>query len=200
MAEAVRGSGPELVLASASPRRAELLRQVGLRFRVAPADVDESGRPGEEPLRYVERVALAKAEAVVAALPGAVVVAADTAVVLDGTALGKPADPADAAATLRLLSGRAHEVATAVVVAAGGRVAQRTDVTVVRFATLTDADITSYVATGEPLDKAGSYGIQGGAGRFVSGVDGNVQNVIGLSVLTVGSLLRELGLDLLDWS
>lgn len=203
-----------LVLASASPRRAELLASVGVRPEVVPVDVDESTRPDEDPAAYVARVARAKAAAGLATAiattnaTGAepadgddlVVLAADTTVALDGELLGKPADGAEARRMLAALSGRTHEVLTAVAATtADGRTALDVDRTAVTFAELDDATIDWYVATGEPLDKAGAYGIQGAGGAFVARVDGNVQTVVGLSLVAVDRVLRDLGHGLRTW-
>lgn len=199
-------AAPRLVLASASPRRVELLASIGVHPEVRPVDVDESRRPGEDPDAYVARVARAKAEAGLAAAcdgaaPGELVVlAADTTVVLDGEPLGKPADEADARRMLAALSGRTHEVLTATVAATLDQVATDVDRTAVTFVDL-DADrIDGYVATGEPLDKAGAYGIQGAGGAFVARVDGNVQTVVGLSLVAVDRVLREVGHDPRTWT
>ncbi len=203
-----------LILASASPRRAELLGLLGQPFEVRVADLDESPRPGETPGALVERLARAKAVAVaedmVAQEPVAedlvaedllaesgeaggstVVVGADTVVVLDGAILGKPADAADAVATLRRLRGRTHEVLTgvAVVRTPGLDVTSFVEATTVRFAPMTDAEVEAYVATGEPLDKAGAYGIQGLGGRFVEAIEGSYHNVVGLPVAQLARLL-----------
>lgn len=180
-----------LVLASASPRRAELLTAAGFAFTVAHADIDETPRPGEAPAAYVQRLAVGKAQAVAARQPEALVLGADTTVVVDGDILAKPADAADAAAMLRRLAGRAHEVLTGVALAgpAATRVALGT--TRVWFAPMTEADIATYVATGEPMDKAGAYGIQGWAARFVTRIEGSYSNVVGLPVAVVHGLIGE---------
>lgn len=187
------GSGPALVLASGSPRRLALLRSLGLDPRVRPVDLDETPLAGEAPAAHVARLAEAKAAAAGAA-EGAVVLAADTIVVLDGDLLGKPADRADAAATLRSLSGRTHEVATGVCVLAPAGAATTVVRTAVTFRTLTDDEIAWYVATGEPLDKAGSYGIQGAAGAFVARIDGSPTNVVGLPLAETTTMLRAAGI------
>jgi septum formation protein len=186
-----------LVLASASPRRADLLRAAGFTFEVRPVDVDESRAPGEPPDVYVLRVAAAKADAV--ARSGTdVVVAADTTVALgtrDDTSrivLGKPADAAEAARMLRQLSGSVHEVLTGVVVTAGDRAIRFVDLTEVWFAPLSDDDIAWYVSSGEPMDKAGGYAIQGLASRFIPRIAGSYSNVVGLPVARVSAALREL--------
>ena len=177
-----------LLLASASPRRAELLNAAGYEFDVQPANVDESVHAREAPEDYVTRVAEAKASAVAPRADGRVVLAADTAVVVDGTILGKPADQADAARMLRLLSGRRHDVLTAVALPGITAV----DRTTVEFAPLTDTQIEWYVASGEPLDKAGAYAIQGLASRFVTRIEGSYSNVVGLPVALVSALLKGL--------
>lgn len=163
------------------------MREAGFDFRVVPADIDETPLPGEEPLALVERLARAKAEAVarVEAAPGEVVVAADTIVTFDGVILGKPQDDADARRMLHALSGRTHQVATGVCIARGGAqgVESFVEVTDVTFFELTDTEIDAYVASGEPLDKAGAYGIQGIGGRLlVRGISGDYYNVVGLPI------------------
>jgi septum formation protein len=182
-----------LLLASASPRRAELLRAAGFQFDVQPAHADESIHDGETPEQYVRRVADAKARAVHAKAEGRVVLAADTTVVIDGHILGKPVDEADASRMLRLLSGRCHQVLTAVTLAREERVQTRVAVTDVEFAPLSEEEIAWYVASGEPVDKAGAYAVQGLASRFVSRVHGSYSNVVGLPVAIVYAMLRELG-------
>jgi len=180
-----------LVLASASPRRAELLRLAGFAFTVAHADVDETPHPGEPAATYVRRLAEEKAAAVADGHPGAVVLGADTTVVVDGDILGKPADDGEAAAMLRRLQGRAHEVLTGVaVVAPDGRNSAVAE-TRVWMAPMSEAEIAAYVASGEPRDKAGAYGIQGRAARFVTRIDGSYPNVVGLPVALVHDLLRK---------
>ena len=175
-----------IVLASASPRRAELLRAAGIAFVVRPADVDETLHDGEAPENYVVRVASAKARAIHARMPDATVLGADTTVVVDHHILGKPADADDARRMLRLLSGRPHEVVTGVAVVAASRpVATRVATTTVEFAALTDAEIDWYVESGEPMDKAGAYAIQGLASRFVTRIVGSYSNVVGLPVALV---------------
>ena len=183
-----------LVLASGSPRRAALLAGLGIPFLVRPAELDETPLPGETPAVLVERLARGKATAVVA--PGELALGADTEVAVDGEVLGKPRDARDAAAMLERLSGREHDVLTGLALATFEGVA-RTAVehTRVAFATLSRREIDWYVATGEPLDKAGAYGIQGGASLFVTAVHGSFTNVVGLPVATVYRLLREQGLD-----
>jgi septum formation protein len=191
-----------LVLASASPRRAELLRAAGFEFEVRPADADETVHPDELPDQYVRRVADAKAQAVLAAAGDRPVIAADTVVVVDGRILGKPVDAEDAAAMLRALSGRRHQVLTGVTVAVrasasrepgGIRRLTSVEITDVEFAPLTEAEIAWYVASGEPADKAGAYAVQGRASRFVRRVEGSYSNVVGLPVAVVYRMLAELG-------
>ena len=184
-----------LVLASASPRRRDLLTSLGLTFTVAPSDADETW-PEELAIGpATEAIALRKARAVPA--PGALVLAADTVVVLDGEVLGKPADPDEAAATLRRLSGRTHEVVTGLALALGGREATAHETTRVTFAALSDAEIAAYVATGSPLDKAGSYGIQDDLGALlVERIDGDYSNVVGLPLRRLYDTLRQFVPDL----
>jgi septum formation protein len=184
-----------LILASSSPRRAELLTHAGFEFEIAPADVDESRLPGEQPASYALRVAVAKAEAVSRPNHNAsgVVLAADTVVVIGDRILGKPANDADARSMLGLLSGTVHTVLTAVVLRSGP--VQRTEVvgTRVHFRALTDDDIERYLRSREPEGKAGAYAIQGRAARFIDWIDGSWSNVVGLPIATVDRLLRELG-------
>ena len=182
-----------LILASASPRRAELLRTAGYAFEIVPADVDESAGAGELPEDYVRRVAAEKARTVLRQFPDCTVLAADTTVVVDGAMLGKPSDDENARQMLARLSGRAHRVLTGVVVAGGGREAGAVACTLVRFAVLTPAEIDWYIASGEPCDKAGAYGVQGLASRFVEGIEGSYSNVVGLPVALVRTLLAEQG-------
>ena len=181
-----------LLLASASPRRAELLRAAGFEFDIQPAHVDESIHAGETPEQYVRRVADAKARAVRDDAGNRVVLAADTTVVIDDHILGKPLDEADASRMLRLLSGRRHQVLTAVTVARDVRVLTRVAVTDVDFAPLSDDEVTWYIASGEPFDKAGAYAVQGLASRFVIRIDGSHSNVVGLPVALVYTMLSEL--------
>lgn len=181
---------PRIILASASPRRAELLRAAGIAFDVLPADVDETARAGEAPPAYVERLARAKAAAVHRQHPGRVVLAADTTVVVDGEILGKPADAADARRMLAMLAGRSHEVVTGVALAAGPHLESARDTTLVEFAPLSRDWIDWYVATAEPMDKAGAYAIQGFASRFVTRIAGSYSNVVGLPVALVHDMLE----------
>ena len=187
--------GPVLLLASASPRRAELLTAAGIPFEVRPAHIDERILPGEEAVEYASRVALEKARVVQAASDGRPVLAADTVVVVDRQILGKPADSDDAKRMLRMLSGRAHEVVTAVVlVSEKGSFVTGTEVTTVEFMLLNKAEIDWYVATGEPSDKAGAYAIQGLASRFVTRIEGSYSNVVGLPVALVYAMCSRAGL------
>ncbi len=180
----------KLVLASASPRRRKLLENAGLEFSVRPADVDESRRPAESPLGYVERLAETKARAVWRA--GELTLGADTTVVASGEILGKPADESEARTMLARLSGRAHEVVTGYCAFDGERAATGVETTKVFFRALSESEIAAYAASGEPLDKAGAYGIQGLASKFVERVEGCYFNVVGLPVARVFSLIAEL--------
>jgi septum formation protein len=186
----------KLILASASPRRAEILRDAGFAFDAVPAPVDEAPRPGETPGERVARLAEAKARAVAEQARGeAVVVGADTEVVLDGEVLGKPASADDARRMLKLLGGRTHEVVTGLAVLAlpEGTLRVERETTRVTFAPLTDAELEDYVASGEPFDKAGAYAIQGRGGRYVTRVEGCYFNVVGLPLARLYRLLGELG-------
>jgi septum formation protein len=187
---------PQLYLASRSPRRQELLRQVGLRFAVVTADVDERRAPGQAPAEYAVAMALAKARAGLQAVPvpGAPpVLGADTDVVVDGEILGKPADRAQAVAMLRRLAGRTHEVYSGVAVVQGGRAETAVSVTRVSFGPVTDADAQAYWDSGEPADKAGAYAIQGGGARFVKEIHGSYSGVVGLPLFETLALLRRFG-------
>jgi septum formation protein len=185
---------PPLVLASMSPRRRELLEQVGLRFDVSPADVDEAALPGEDAIRHVERLALEKARVVAARRPDAVVLAGDTVVVVDGEILVKPRDAADAVDMLLRLQGRTHRVETGIAMVAPGGVELLEVVGAdVRFRAFDREFATAYVATGEPMDKAGAYGIQGYGAVLVEGVDGDFFAVVGLPVARVVGMLETLG-------
>lgn len=186
---------PRLVLASASPRRARILRDLGVPFRVLVSHEDESLRPGEEGAAAVERLARAKALAVAAgeALP---VLAADTEVLCDGHVLGKPAGEREALEMLRRLQGRAHEVVTGVCLVSGGVARSGVERSVVRFAPMSEGELAWYAATGEPLDKAGGYHVDGKGALFVETVEGSPSNVAGLPVRLVLRLVREAGLEL----
>ncbi len=182
-----------LVLASGSPRRAEILRAVGWPFEASAANIDEAMRAGEQPTDYVLRLAREKAEAVAASRLFGLVLGADTIVVAEGEVLGKPRDEMDASRMLRLLSGRTHEVLTgvALVRAETRRAVVGHEKTRVRFAKLSEAEIAWYAASGEPADKAGAYAIQGRAALFIEAIEGNYWNVVGLPVRLVYELARE---------
>ncbi len=196
-----------LILASASPRRQELLRNAGIPFTVQPADIDESPRAGEGARECAERLAQEKALAVFRGHPQSWALGADTIVVVDDTILGKPRDADDASRMLRLLSGRTHAVITGVYLAgpaAVGSLASRqvpvasgteasSETTLVTFRKLSESEIRDYVATGEPMDKAGAYGIQGIASRWIPRIEGDYSNVVGLPVARVYAMLRERG-------
>jgi septum formation protein len=182
-----------IVLASASPRRRDLLRAAGIPFEVDAPIVDETRRPSEVAETYVERMAREKVTAVAARHPARVVLAADTIVVIGKRVFGKPIDAAEATAMLRALSGRSHLVMTAVAVARSGVVRAVVDQTTVRMRRIMDEEIATYVSTGEPLDKAGAYAIQGGAQAFIESIDGALDTVIGLPVDRVRALLLEVG-------
>jgi septum formation protein len=184
-----------IVLASASPRRQELLRNAGISFVVQAADILEIPRAGEEPCALAERLAREKAEAVFRERPNELVLGADTIVVVDEQILGKPRDASDAARMLRLLSGRSHQVVTGVCLMGPGFEDVRSESTVVSVSVLGDEDIGSYVATGEPMDKAGAYAIQGMASRWIFHIEGDYFNVVGLPVALVYGMLREHGVN-----
>jgi nucleoside triphosphate pyrophosphatase len=195
-----------LVLASASPRRQELLRNAGIPFVVQPTDIPEIAREGESAKACAERLAREKALAVFRDRPEDLILGADTIVVVDGEMLGKPCGAEDAARMLRLLSGRTHQVTTGVcLVGSTALIAEnsqlttgfedvRSETTLVTVHPLTDNDIRFYVSTGEPMDKAGAYGIQGMASRWISGIEGDYFNVVGLPVALVCGMLRERGI------
>lgn len=184
-----------LVLASASPRRAELLESAGYSFDVAPSNVDETVRPGEAPRAYALRVAIDKVRVAAAACrkSGSVVLAADTVVVADDEILAKPEGSADAIRMLKTLSGAVHEVHTAVVIRAGDREFSEVVTSRVRLLPLSDSEIDWYIRSGEWDGKAGGYGIQGRAARFIDWLEGSWSNVVGLPVATVHRLLKEAG-------
>lgn len=180
---------PQLVLASASPRRRELLAAAGYRFAVVTADIDETPRREEAAAAYVARLAEAKALTVLDEHPDTLVIGADTTVVVDGDILAKPADAAEATAMLERLQGRAHEVLTGVALVAAGWSRVTVAATTVWFAAMTADEVAAYVSSGEPMDKAGAYGIQGRAARYVTRIDGSYSNVVGLPVAVVHELL-----------
>lgn len=171
-----------VILASQSPRRRELLALVGIDHEVMPADINEDVRAGEQAVPYTERLAREKAAAIAAQHPDAYVIAADTTVVVDGDILGKPVDVADARAMVRRLSGRSHVVCTGIAVAHGARIENAVEQVGVTFRVLTDEEIAAYVETGEPMDKAGAYGIQGWGATIVERVDGDYFSVMGLGL------------------
>lgn len=184
-----------VVLASASPRRHELLGMIGIAHEVDPADIDESLRDGESETGYALRLATEKGLAVAARHPDALIIAADTIVVVDGRIFGKPVDRADACRMLRVLSGRTHVVHTAVAVVrdAGRRRESMVESTRVTFRELADDEIAAYVATGEPMDKAGAYGIQGYGASIVERIEGDYFTVMGLALRQLVSLLERVG-------
>jgi septum formation protein len=191
----------KLILASSSPRRAEVLRNAGIEFELCPAPVDESRKPRELPGEYVRRLALAKARAAAEVLgnerKNIFIVGADTIVLVGDEILGKPESADDARRMLRRLSGKVHEVHTglAVLSRASGTARVLEEISLVHFAPLTEAEIGAYLATGEPFDKAGAYGIQGIGGRYVTRVEGCYFNVMGLPLAQLWSLLKESGWD-----
>jgi septum formation protein len=189
--EVVRESSRQVILASRSPRRSELLSAAGIGFEVLAADIDETPAAAEDPQAYFRRLAIAKAAAVFALRPDARVLGADTTVTIDGEILGKPLDDADAGRMLRLLSGRVHDVHTGVALISAAGIRSAVDTTRVWFSPMTDEDISWYVATGEPADRAGAYAIQGFASRFIPRIEGSYSNVVGLPVALVSSILKQ---------
>jgi len=183
---------PRVILASQSPRRRDLLSLIRVPHDVRPADIDETFFPGEKPREHAIRLARGKAEAIIA--PDAVVIGSDTIVVVDGDVLGKPRNAADATAMLRRLSGRSHDVITAVAIAWRGRTESDAEEVGVTFHPLSDAQIAQYIATGEPMDKAGAYGIQGYGATIVRSVDGDYFAVMGLPLQLLVRLLNRVGL------
>jgi septum formation protein len=191
-----------LILASASPRRRELLAQAGFTFEVHPAHIPEDPHPNEDPISYVIRLAREKAQSVFAEFSSKgpappQVVGADTTVTLDNQILGKTENPADAARMLRLLSGRTHRVITGVALVTAERTQVASEATAVKFLTLSDQEIAAYIATGEPMDKAGAYAIQGRAARWIPRIEGDYFNVVGLPIALVTTMLESCspGLD-----
>jgi len=181
-----------LILASSSPRRRELLAAAGIAFTAQPADIDETHRPGESPIAFTLRLAREKAEAIARKDPGATILGADTIVVCDEEILGKPADEADAARMLKKLSGRAHQVVTGVALLSTRGLDARTETTTVTMRAISDEEIAAYIATGEPMDKAGAYGIQGGAAAFVARIAGDYTNIVGLPIALVQEMLSRI--------
>jgi septum formation protein len=184
-----------VVLASQSPRRRQLLELIGIRHEVIPSDTEEIPEAGELPERYCERLAREKVSSVARQVPDALVVGADTIVVVDGVLLEKPKDVLDAEKMLTMLSGRSHTVMTAVAASVDGRIASGVEIVDVTFLPLSPEDIRRYVATGEPMDKAGAYGIQGYGATIVRRIDGDYFAVMGLSLVRLIGLLRELGIN-----
>ena len=184
---------PRLILASQSPRRAELLSRLGLEFEIRPAEIDESYLGHEMPADHAERLAREKAIAIARAEPEALVIGSDTIVIIDDDVLGKPRDPAEAVRMLRRLADREHQVYTAVAVAYRGRTESALEAVRVRFRPLDDRECEEYVATGEPLDKAGAYGIQGFGSALVESIEGDYFAVMGLPVVRTLALLRRHG-------
>ena len=188
-----------IILASASPRRRELMQMLGVSdLKIIPAVGEEKAGPGLGPDELVKALAAHKAKEVAAkCAPADIVIAADTIVWHDGRVYGKPHSEAEAAAMLRALSGDTHEVYTGVCVLHGGQDLRAAERSAVRFRTLSDAEIDAYIRTGEPMDKAGAYGIQGRASLFVEGIEGDYFNVVGLPLCRLGLMLRQLGVSLL---
>lgn len=188
----------DIILASQSPRRKELMGQIGLKFKVISPNVDEHMEGNPSPAQLVEELSLRKARAVERQADGeALIVAADTVVALEGTVLGKPEDEREAFAMLSALSGNRHYVYTGITVLRDGRAVTQHEVTTVTFRELEPDEISSYIATGEPMDKAGAYGIQGLGALLVSGIEGDYFNVMGLPVYRLGRILAGFGIDLL---
>jgi septum formation protein len=183
-----------LVLASASPRRQELLRNAGISFEVQPAHIPEDPLPGEQARDCAERLAREKAQTVSRVRPQDIVLGADTVVVIDGVILGKPTDATDAARMLRMLSGREHQVITGVCVVANGKLSVASETTKVTMSEISETEIADYIVTGEPMDKAGAYAIQGIASRWIPRIEGDYCNVVGLPVALTWRILRETAL------
>jgi septum formation protein len=182
-----------VVLASGSPRRSELLNLIGIEHEVRPANIDETMRPRETPRRHTERLAREKASAIAKRDPDLITIGADTIVVINRKVLGKPRDTDDAARMLGLLSGREHIVTTAVAVARGKKLRSAIEEVRVRFRRLRDDEIEAYIATGEPMDKAGAYGIQGYGATIVERIEGDYFSVMGLPIVRLIGLLRDVG-------
>jgi septum formation protein len=184
-----------VILASASPRRHDLLDLIGIKHEVIPASIDESVRGRESPAKHAERLAREKASIVAGRDPKAVAIGADTIVLIDRKILGKPANAVDAGSMLSLLSGREHTVVTAVAVARGKKIASAVEKVAVTFRELSDDEIDAYIATGEPMDKAGAYGIQGYGATIVERIEGDYFAVMGLPLVKLVSLLKEIGIE-----
>lgn len=188
----------QIILASGSPRRRQLLEQIGLTFTVRASDVDETVAPGAAPADMVEALSLRKGEAVAAlSAPGELILAADTVVALDGAILGKPHSAEEAVSMLTALSGRTHQVYTGVTLLRDGERLTEHEITSVTFRTLTGPEIAAYVRTGEPMDKAGAYGIQGYGALLVDRLEGDYFNVMGLPLCRLGRMFRHFGVDAL---
>jgi len=186
-------SGCRVVLASASPRRRDLLDLIGIAHEVRPANIDETMRPRETPRRYAERLAREKASAIATRDPDLITIGADTVVVINRKVLGKPADATDAARMLRMLSGREHTVITAVAVSRGRKLRSAIEEVRVKFRRLRDDEIDAYIAMGEPMDKAGAYGIQGYGAIIVERIEGDYFAVMGLPLVRLVGLMRDVG-------
>jgi len=186
-------SGCRVVLASASPRRRDLLDLIGIAHEVRPANIDETMRPRETPRRYAERLAREKASAIATRDPDLITIGADTVVVINRKVLGKPADATDAARMLRMLSGREHTVITAVAVSRGRKLRSAIEEVRVKFRRLRDDEIDAYIAMGEPMDKAGAYGIQGYGATIVERIEGDYFAVMGLPLVRLVGLMRDVG-------
>ncbi len=186
-------SGSRVVLASASPRRRDLLNLIGIAHEVHPANIDETMRPREAPRRYAERLAREKASAIATRDPDLITIGADTVVVINRKVLGKPADPSDAARMLRMLSGREHTVITAVAVSRGRKLRSAIEEVRVKVRRLRDDEIDEYIAMGEPMDKAGAYGIQGYGATIVERIEGDYFAVMGLPLVRLVGLMRDVG-------
>ena len=186
-------SAVRVVLASSSPRRHDLLELIGIKHEVIPANIDESVRGRESPAKHAERLAREKARVIAGRDPKCVAIAADTIVLIDKKILGKPANSVDAGSMIRLLSGRVHTVVTAVAVARVKEIVSAVEKVSVTFRELTDDEIDAYIATGEPMDKAGAYGIQGFGATIVERIDGDYFAVMGLPIVRLVSLLAEVG-------
>ena len=188
-------SDVKVILASASPRRRQLLELIGIQHEVRPSNIDESIKGKETPHKHAERLAREKASAVAKSEPEAVTIAADTIVVIDRKILGKPSNPVDAGSMLSLLNGRNHTVITAVAVARGTKLKSGVEEVHVKFRKMSEDEIDAYIATGEPMDKAGAYGIQGFGATIVERIEGDYFAVMGLPLVRLTRLLAELGVD-----
>jgi MAF protein len=186
---------PKIILASGSPRRAEILNSVGWEFTKDVPDIDETELPGELPEKYVQRLARNKAKTVAARYPGQLILGADTTVVVDGAIIGKPTDLADARRMLEMLSGKRHDVLTGVAVVSNGGTQLALQRTGVKFGKMTDAEINFLAETGDPLDKAGAYAVQAQAALFIEEIEGDYWNVVGLPINLVYELVKKAGVE-----